>query len=319
MPLRAERIVAAALVLVLVQVGLGPAGAEEIGVAVANGTAPTACAETDNVSLTFAAPAVTGLRIEARHPAYVGTLAIDSTAPDFTACDMANDPAVPAAAPLAGPRRTTLYETPDLWLVGFTFPSFWRAAATPVRVGGLTFEGLHLVQLWVWHKERAEEVLVVYPPDGYWRARPLPPPHLRAVAYGSSFLLGPVEEKGRPMVELKEIAFDPAAKAFTLAFADGGAARLAMTELSEARMVLEATFDRPRAGAFAALRSMYVTEANADVARLAWRTGAAGWREAPVTGFGGASDVRALWAGRLVPSAHNTSAPDMMLDRFAGP
>ena len=315
---RPERRAAAALALLAVLAG--PARAGPIGVAVANGTTPTACAETDNVSLVLSAPAVSGLRIEARHPAYVGTLAIDSTAPDFTACDMTKDPAVPAAAPLAGPRRVTLYETPDLWLVGFTFPAFWRAAATPVRVGGRTFEGLHLVQLWVWHKERAEEVLVVYPPDGYWRARPLPPAHLRAVAYGTSFLLGPVEDAGRPVVNLKEIAFDPAAKAFTLAFAAGGSARLAMTELSEARMVLEAAFDRPRAGAFAALRSMYVTEANADVARLAWRTGAgAGWSEAKVTGFSGAADVTALWAGRVVPSAHNTSAPDMVLDRFAGP
>lgn len=317
MRLRAEHRAAAALLIACAL--LRPAAAGEIGVAVANGTTPTACAETDNVSLTFSAPAVTGLRIEARHPAYVGTLAIDSTAPDFTACDMTNDPKVPAAAPLAGPKRTTLFETPDLWLVGFTYPSFWRAAATPVRVGGRTFEGLHLVQLWVWHKERAEEVLVVYPPDGYWRARPLPPPHLRGVAYGSSFLLGPVEEKGRPVVDLKEIAFDPAAKTFTLAFAAGGTARLALAELSEARMVLEATFDRSRAGAFAALRSMYVTEANADVARLAFRTGADGWREAHVTAFAGASDVRALWAGRLAPSAHNTSAPDMVFDRFTGP
>lgn len=287
-----------------------------IGIRVANESTPTACAETDNVSLLLSGTAVRGLRMEARHPAYIGTLYADRSAPDFAACDMTADAAV--ASPVE-PRRTTLYETRDLWLTGLVYPAFWRPADVPVRVAGRSFEGLHLVQLWVWHKERAEEVLVVYPPDGYWRARPLPPPHLRAVAYGSSVLVGPVEKDRRPLVRLKAIDFDPAARSFTLSFAAGGTGRLTVAELSEERIRLQAAFEAPVSGPFAALRSMYVTEGNADVARLAWRTGAsAGWREGHVMDFTGAEDVTALWAGRLVASAHNTSAPDMVFDGFEG-
>ena len=59
-----------------------------------------------------------------------------------------------------------------------------------------------------------EEVLVVYPQDGYWRVRPLPPRHLGENAYGSSFLVGPVEVGARPFVALSEIAFEPETQAF---------------------------------------------------------------------------------------------------------
>ena len=39
---------------------------------------------------------------------------------------------------------------------------------------------------------------MLYPQDGYWRARPLPPVNLKWSAYGSSFLVGPVEfDSGR--------------------------------------------------------------------------------------------------------------------------
>ena len=42
--------------------------------------------------------------------------------------------------------------------------------------------------------------MVLYPPDGYWRARPLPFEDMRWTAYGSSFLVGPVETQERPIV-----------------------------------------------------------------------------------------------------------------------
>ena len=78
----------------------------------------------------------------------------------------------------------------------------------------------------------------------------------------------------------------------------------------------EAITDRP----FAALRSMYITEFNADVARIAVREeGARGWREEPVMAFGRARATD-VWTGRFVPSRHNTSAPDILFNRFrAGP
>jgi hypothetical protein len=287
--------------------------ADELAVTVANRSEPELCAEKDNVELTFASPLVKSFRVQAVHPAFVGSIIADRYAPDFTSCDMSGDPVFAAHA-----RRVTFYETPDLWLTGYTYPSFWRPASVPFRVGNRVEEGLHVVQLWVRHKERAEEVLVIYPPDGYWRARPLPPAHMRWTAYGSSFLVGPVDVEGRPVVALKDIAFDPATKSFTMTFARGGSATLRLTTLDEDRFILDVGLQGTPANApFASLRSMYATEFNADVTRVAWRTkGGKGWGEAPVMDFKGA-EATELWAGRLVPSRHNTSAPDMVFGRFS--
>ena len=74
----------------------------------------------------------------------------------------------------------------------------------------------------------------------------------------------------------------------------------------------------PEGRPFAAMRSMYVTEFNADVARVAWRVkGGAGWGESPVMSWKGA-DATEVWAGRLTPSNHNLSAPDMVFGKFSG-
>lgn len=323
---------------VLAALAVGPAAAEPVGVTVRNESVAATCAETDNVTLALVADNLEGFRITARHPAYAAMLQADSTAPDFETCDFSRDPVVPApAAPpeaaVTAPKRITLYETADLWLVGFTFPTFWRPASVPVSVGGAVTQGLHMIQLWVRRDDRAEEVLVAYPPDGYWRARPLAPARLGSSAYGSSFLVGPVEQAERPLVRLKEIAFAPQSKTFTLYFADGGKARMEVARLDREAITLTVAFEGAAPKTFAALRSMYVTEGNADVARVAWRTragagpsGGAGraaangatMGEAPVLAFDDARDVAMLWAGRLVPSRHNTSAPDYLFDGFSG-
>jgi hypothetical protein len=288
--------------------------ADAIPVTVENDSTPTLCAETDNVYLKLASGAVRRFSIEAVHPAYAGTIVTDRTAPDFRHCDMSADP-----VHRAEPRRVTLYETADLQLIGHTFPSFWRPAAVPVRVGGRVDTGLHLLQLFTKFRERTEEVLVLYPADGYWRARPLPPEHLSESAYGSSFLIGPVEAAGRPFVDISDIAFDPAARTFRLVFARGGAATLRLDAVDREHTVLDVTFDRAVAGGpFAALRSMFVTETNADVGRVAWLApGAKAWEAAPVMAFRHA-EVQELWAGRRLPSRHNTSAPDMIFRGFMG-
>lgn len=301
--------------------------AEPVGVTVRNESVAATCAETDNVTLTLVSDKVEKFRIMARHPAYIGTLLMDRTEPDFETCDMSRDPIVLSepTAPAKGetappaPKRVTIYETPDLWLTGYIFPSFWRAATVPFRVGGEVTQGLHMVQVWVRTEGKAEEVLVVYPPDGYWRARPLSPAHVRSTAYGSSFLVGPVEQAERPLVRLKEIDFAPQTRTFTLHFAEGGKARMQMAKLDRDALSLEVKFDGPHPRTFAALRSMYITEGNADVARVAWRSLAkGGMGEAPVMSFADAEDVSMLWAGRLVPSRHNTSAPDYIFEGFSG-
>jgi len=284
-----------------------------IAVEVTNASEPILCAEKDNVTIKFTSPEVRRFRVQAMHPAYIGALTQDRHAPDFTACEELS----PATTEVRPPRQVTFYEDVETWLTGTTFANFWRPHDVPFRVGDRVERGLHVVQLWVRRDERAEEVLVIYPADGYWRIRPLPPAHMRWSAYGSSFLVGPVETEGRPVVNIKEIAFDPTTMSFRLSFARGGSATLKVETLDRDQLVLDVTLDRPVNGQpFAALRSMYVTEFNSDVARIALREPeATGWREEPIMSFGKARATD-VWAGRLAPSRHNTSAPDMLFNRF---
>jgi hypothetical protein len=287
--------------------------ADALAVDVVNASEPTLCAEKDNVYLKLQSGEARRFTVEAVHPAYIGAIVQDRFAPDFTHCDMSSDPAFKFEK-----RRLTIYETEEWQLVGLTFPSFWRPDQVPVRVGNRVETGFHLLQLWTRYQERAEEVLVLYPADGYWRARPLPPQNLRWSAYGSSFLIGPVETSGRPFVDIRDVAFDPATRTFTLNFVRGGSATLRLDKLDQERIVLDVALNAPIAAEqpFAALRSMFVSEGNADVAKVGWRTkSSAEWLQMPVMNFSRASAAE-LWAGRLVPSRHNTSAPDMVFRDF---
>src|SRR5919205_200228 len=213
-------------------------------------------------------------------PASTGSSAF---ADDRSAFDLHNCPELSAAPFITEkPRRVTIFETPDLQLVGLTIPNFWRKNIVPVRVGDRIETGLQLLQLWVRAQDRAEEVLVLYPQDGYWRARPLPPVNLKWSAYGSSFLIGPIEMDQRPFVNIREVVFDPNTRSFRLQFLRGGAATLRVDALDTDRQVLEVALDPAVGdGPFAALRSMFVTEIINDVAHLGWRQkGAPSWERA---------------------------------------
>jgi hypothetical protein len=291
--------------------------ADDLAVDVVNASEPTLCAEKDNVSLNLVSGAVRRFTVTATHPAYIGTVTVDRAAPDFHHCDIAEAPAPAASAPAVVARRITIWETEDWQLVGHVVPNFWRDSSVTVRVGDRVETGIHLLQLWTRFQERAEEVLVLYPPDGYWRARPLPPAHMRWSAYGSSFLVGPVETAGRPLIDIRDVTFDPDLRSFRLTFARGGTARVRLATLDQERIALDVGLDPVAGGPFAALRSMFVNETDADVAKVRWlANGSEAWQQAPVMDFKHASAVE-LWAGRSVPSRHNISAPDMVFRDFS--
>ncbi len=119
-------------------------------------------------------------------------------------------------------------------------------------------------------------------------------------------------------MKLKEVAFDPKARVFTLSFERGGTATVAMAKVDQSRHLLDVVFDAPIDGRpFAALRSMYVTEHNNDVARIAvLESGAKGWREDGILTFKRAVATH-VWMGRVSPSRHNTSSPDMSFQDFS--
>ncbi len=298
--------------------GAQAASLDGLAVDVINKSEPVLCAEKDNVTLDLVSNAVKSFRIEAAHPAYINTIQRDSFEADWTACDMKNDPAfAPPSAPTA-PKRVTLYEEIEFWVVGLTFPTFWRPATATFRVGNRVETGLHLIQVWMIRPMGGEEVLVFYPQDGYWRLRPKAPNGMAPTAFGSSFLVGPVETEGRPIVRIKEIVFDPKAKTFALSFERGGSAVLKMSSVDQNRQVVDVSLDKPIAsGPFASMRSMYVTDFNNDVARVAVREkGGKGWREDGIMSFTKATATD-VWAGRTSVSRHNTSSPDMVFSAFS--
>src|SRR5262245_41517872 len=137
-----------------------------LAVEVTNASEPVLCAEKDNVTINLTSSQVRRFSIEAAHPAYIGTLQRDSYGADWTGCTGKGDPAPGSAEP---PRRTTLYEEIGFWVVGLTFPSFWRPTTTLVRIGDRIASDIHLLQVWMIRPMGGEEVLVLYPQDGYWR------------------------------------------------------------------------------------------------------------------------------------------------------
>jgi hypothetical protein len=287
----------------------------ELAVKVVNKSTPELCAERDNVELDFISPEVRHFTIQAAHPSYIGMISTDRWAPDFSAC---NIPHGEGALP-----RKTFFETPTLWLTGLTDPDFWRPANVPIRVGDHVEPGFNYIQLWMLFRERAEEVLVLYPSDGNWRIRPLPFGDMRWTAYGSSFQIGPLEIQDspagpRPIVAIKDIAFDPAKRAFTLNFVRGGSATVTVSQVDQDHVALDVAYSGAIPGnlPFAALRSMFASETNSDVARVAWRVkDGKGWEESPILSFPGAMATE-LWAGRHAASRHNLSAPDMVFSHF---
>jgi hypothetical protein len=291
------------------------ASLDGLAVEVENRSEPVLCAEKDNVTIAVTNPQVRSFRIEAAHPAYAGTIQRDSFEADWTACDMSADPVYKAPVP---PKRQTLYEEIGFWLVGLTLETYWRPATATVRIGNRVERNIHLLQLWQIRPMGGEEVLVLYPQDGYWRIRPMAHTGSAPTAFGSSFLVGPIEEDGRPIVRIKEVAFDPKARTFTLVFERGGSATLNLVRADHRINAIDVVFDKPIAGLpFGMLRSMYVTEFNNDVSRIAVREkGAKGWREDTIMRFGRATATD-VWMGRTSPSQHNTSSPDMVFNSFS--
>lgn len=288
-------------------------------VTVSNHSRSTTCAEEDNVSLHLQAPGITRLRVEALPPPYLDRVDRDITAPDFSGCnfDGGAHPTDPAYRFREG--RVVLHDGPRWRIVGLTLPTFWRPQRVPVRLGQRTVRGIHLLQVFAKTGDASpREVLVLYPADGYWRIKPVPAPRFGDGVYGSSFLLGPVVDDGRPVVNIASIRIETQPLVLRLRFADGGQARVAVVEASRERTALDVSFASPwhRATPFATLRSMHVAPDNADASEIRWRQDTnAALQVQPLETVRRieATDVR---FGRSIPSRHNTSAPDLRFHDF---
>jgi hypothetical protein len=293
----------------------GAAAAEEVSVEARSEGYRTLCAEMDNVLIAMESPEVRRFTISARHPHYLAGWEGDSMAADFTNCVFPEEP---------------IWETPDTFdkvlheddrvvLRGIRSIRTWRPENVPVQiVGGGRFDGVQLTQLHVKRPGGLTEVLVLYPQDGYWRPRPLPPAGRDETGFGSSLIIGPIEVDRRPLVKMREITFDPATLTYRLDFVAGGSATVRVASVSREETRLEVAFDGPVAGGpFAMLSSMHVAPDNSDVSVVSARpAGQPFWARTAVGGFEETTGAEFLF-GRQTPSRHNYSAPDIQFGPFS--
>ncbi|CAN5920490.1 hypothetical protein BH11PSE13_BH11PSE13_28720 [soil metagenome] len=301
-----------------------PSPGDLIAIDVDNHLIPTTCAEEDNVSLKLSGTDVARFTVEALPPPYLPSLQADRSSSDFSGCNFNGGvhPTDPRHAFV--PATRVLFDGAQWRIVGITQSSFWRSQRVPVTIGSRTFRGIHLLQIFKKVAGKPREVAVLYPSDGNWRIKPLPEARFGDGAYGSSMLIGPIEARQRPLVDIASITVTTLPLALNLKFKAGGSAMVAIGEVSTLRTTLAVKLTRPpslSSGAhdrrpFAMLRSMYVAPDNADVSEVTWRApGDTSLRIAALP------DVTTLQArqvrfGRSVPSRHNSSAPDLRFSNF---
>ncbi len=289
-------------------------------VTVENKTRPTACAEEDNVSMVLRGQGVTRFRVEALQPSYIDKIEKDVTAPDFSGCNFDGGAHPTDPSYKFTPRTVVLHDGPRWKIVGMTLPTFWRPHRVPVRVGARSGSDFHLVQVFAKAADGGKpmEALVLYPADGYWRLKPLPLPRFGDGVYGSSFLMGPVRDEGRPVVDIASISIQTRPLSFRLRFADGGSAQVKVAEISQERTALDVALHpaTQKSRPFAVLRSMYVAADNADVSELSWQSTRGGaWQTKALPEISTIEAGRVRFA-RTAPSRHNTSAPDIRFSDF---
>ncbi len=287
-------------------------------VTVSNHSRTTACAEEDNVSLHLQAPAS---RAPARRGAaapYLDRVDRDVTTPDFSGCnfDGGAHPTDPAYRFREAPWSCCTTARDGASSGSRCRPSGARSGCRCASASARCAASICCRCSRRPATPSPREVLVLYPADGYWRIKPVPAPRFGDGVYGSSFLLGPVVDDGRPVVNIASIRIETRPLVLRLRFADGGQARVAVVEASRARerwtcrCASVASRDTVRH-----LRSMHVAPDNADASEIRWRQDAnAALQVQPLeTVAAHRGDRRALRPQR--PS-RGTSAPDLRYRDF---
>jgi hypothetical protein len=306
--------------------------ANPLSVSVINASVETKCAEEDNVYIKLQSPDVTKFTFDAVQPIYASKVRFNRRAPDFTNCTFGplvdakkvkEQVKTPVAPPPFKPASQALYEDADIIINGIRYPDFWRKTPVPLTVDGKLQENWHLLQVFTKRSKlrgKPFEYLVLYPQDGYWRSRMMPVKGRGENVYGASFLIGPVDEIERPFVEIASINIDPKARRFDLVFAKGGKGKLEFGEPTPTNFSVNVELERSANTLnqpLAAVRSMYVSETNADSARLMVRATHNGdWKGGllPTVNQEQAVEVK---IDRVVPSKHNTLSPDFVFKNFA--
>lgn len=277
-----------------------------------NRSSRTACAEEDNVNVSFSGR-ISSFVIEATHPTY--PVAPDSCAPDFSNC-----PTAPAGFPFP-PGVFKLFDDGETVVEAVREASWWRpngmAAAVDDRPQVMD---VHYIRIYrrIAGTSEYPQVLVLYQ-DGNLRLIPQPPVGASSVCFGSSVIIGSAVPASRPIAEIASITYLSGSGSLEIKYKEGGAATIILLEVNRTRTRAQVNVIYPTdLLPFATFRSMIVADGAADVDHVKWVDAAGVTRDDPILTFPGGSGTEWFFY-RQTRSRHNTSAPDIRIRLEAGP
>jgi hypothetical protein len=319
--------------LLLMVIYLGLFGCGDGG---GNGTVPTAsqlraknlsystpCAENDNVYIVFRGD-VSGYRIKATHPTYAVT--------DYTLWeDQTNCEGSPAYEKWSfEPRSNKMfdgqYSKDTVWV--HREASWWRPQGMDVTVDGnqaARETNIHRIVLARYVPSSAgewPEFLVLYS-DGYLRLIPFPPAGQPLVSYGSSVIVGRIEEvssidgtESRPVAAIQSVDYRISQKQLVIQYRNGESATIDIESVTRSKSILKVTMiayatDEP----CCTIRSNYVSANRCDTSTVIWEDKDGATYTSDIISF--ADGVGWNWSfTRQSPSVTRNSSPDITITFF---
>jgi hypothetical protein len=273
-----------------------------------NHSTPTGCAEEDNVNIPLRSRSVRSFVIEATHPRYA--VATDNCEADFTNCPASGGPNYPFT-----PGVFKVFDDGKTVVEAVREPSWWRPSGMTASADARPrIDEIHYVRIYRKIPGVAEwpQFFVLYA-DGNLRLVPHPPVGARSVCFGSSVIVGRAPIRSRPIAEVASVNYVSVSKTLQVTYKAGGSATLSLGQVSRKRARVVVTVRYPtRTDPFATLRSMFVSNRNADVDHVRWTDASGVLRTKPVARFR-RGEGREWFFFRRTPSRHNTSAPDMRI------
>jgi hypothetical protein len=184
-----------------------------------------------------------------------------------------------------------------------------------VRVGSAAVADVHFIRL-IRKTPDADswpEVLVLYS-DGNLRLKPQAPQSGGDPVFGSSVVIGPAPRGERPVAQIRSVTYLTSRRSLRVRYQSGGAATLRVRRADRQLTRVEVVGRYPTSSdvPFATVRSMFVSEGNADVDTVWWQDASGVVDGAALNSFTSGRGT-AFAFGRSVRSLHNTSAPDLWI------
>lgn len=276
-----------------------------------NRSTPTLCAEEDNVNIPFWGK-VDSFAVEATHPTYdVGT---DNCGADFSNCSPSNETTYTFS-----PGRFKLFDDGETVVEAVREDKWWRPNGMTVSVNILTpVINIHYVVISrkIIGVNEWPQFFVLYM-DGNLRLIPHPPVGRNSVCFGSSVIIGPAPLATRPIAEITSVKYISTSKTMEVTYKTGGSAILSLKEVNRSMARVQVAVKYPTdTMPFTTFRSMYIDGTNADVSRVNWKDTSGGVHDDAIMTFQGGTEKWIFY--RSTRSRHNSSAPDITIQVFAG-